>query len=64
MATIYSETHATVATGENLEVFRDTFLTHFWHYYKGASEKCHQKDFEIFPGGNGSVRLAVTPFGY
>ena len=23
----YSETHATVATGENFEVFRDTFLT-------------------------------------
>ena len=25
----YSETHATVATGENFEVFRDTFLTVF-----------------------------------
>ena len=23
----YSEMHATVATGENFEVFRDTFLT-------------------------------------
>ena len=32
----YTETHATVATGENLEVFRDISLTLFRHFYKGA----------------------------
>ena len=32
----FSETHATVATAENFEVFRNTFLTLFWHFYKGA----------------------------
>ena len=36
--------------------------------YKRAkvSKKCQKsvtKDFEIFPGGNGSVRLAVTKIG-
>ena len=29
LANYYSETHATVAIGENFEVFRDTFLTLF-----------------------------------
>ena len=76
----YSEMHATVTTGENFKVFRDTFLTLFWHFYKGAwrvtgvpyqasLQKCHKKcqksvtkDFEIFPGGNSSVRLAVMLF--
>ena len=66
-------THATVATGENFEVFRDTFLTllqrGLMSYTCNSSspfvkvsrkrQKSVTKDFEIFPSGNGSVRLAV-----
>ena len=53
-----------------------SFVTLFWHFFdtftKGldelspfvkVSKKCQKsvtKDFEIFPGGDGSVRLAVT----
>ena len=69
----YSETHTTAATGEHFEVVRDTFLTllqrGLMSYRRNSSspfvkvsKKCQKsatKDFEIFPGGNGSVRLAV-----
>ena len=69
----YSETHAAVATGENFKVFCDTFLTllqrGLMSYtcnssspFVKVSKRCQKnatKDFEIFPGGNGSVRLAV-----
>ena len=71
--TCYSETHATVATGENFEVFRDTFLTLLQRGstsnssspFVKVSKKCQKsvtKDFEISPGGNGSVRLAVIRY--
>ena len=65
--------HATLATGENFEVFHDTTLTLFltllqWGCNSSSpfvkvSKKCQKsvtKDFEIFPGGNGSVHLAVN----
>ena len=71
---LYNETHATVATRENFKVFRDTFLTLLQRGLRSytcnsssplvkVSKKCAQKsvmkDFKIFPGGNGSVRLAL-----
>ena len=65
----YGEMHATVANGENFEVFLDTFLTLLQRGLMSCGcnsssplvkvSKSVTKDFEIFPSGNGSVCLAV-----